>query len=604
MGLFQQALATYENNLDLVGKYEGDKEPLAPVGHIVTNANLEVTIDKNGHFISVAERDKSLEKVIIPVTEKSASRTSGIAAHPLCDKVEYLIVMGGVANEKHQAFCEQLDAWRNSEWTDLKVEAVYQYISRQTLIPDLIKSGIAKIDKEGNVNKTCLDMLVIWRVLGAGDEPCVWKDIGLMKKYSCFAESIIESKKEYCMLTGNYTKPANQHMKGVFSYKGNAKLISSNDTSNFTYRGRFCTADEAMTVSYEASQKAHNALKWLITNQSVIIGNRSFLCWSPEGVKVPSMVKSVLDFFGIPEETSTEPSNYQKQLSDALWGYKIETKNLPASKVVIVEFDAATSGRLAITAYREMATMDYFEHLVKWDQSCCWYFDLKEAIRAPSIESIVEFAYGNEQDRTGKGKIRIAEKVLKAQCDRLAHCRMGETFFPVDIVQSLEQRASSLIRYGRNTRRTLLSIACAVIRKYHIDHGGEEISMELDQMRYDRSYQFGRLLAVYEKIERDTYEQGTMREPSAIRLQSVYSRQPLHYAGELDRQMERAYFPRLKSNGIKIFYKNLIAQILERIYESPKEEWNKPLGDTYLMGYYLQRKNLYSAKKNGEEVEG
>lgn len=88
------------------------------------------------------------------------------------------------------------------------------------------------------------------------------------------------------MLTGNYTKPANQHMKGVFSYKGNAKLISSNDTSNFTYRGRFCTADEAMTVSYEASQKAHNALKWLITNQSVIIGNRSFLCWSPEGVKV------------------------------------------------------------------------------------------------------------------------------------------------------------------------------------------------------------------------------------------------------------------------------------------------------------------------------
>jgi CRISPR-associated protein Csd1 len=64
--------------------------------------------------------------------------------------------------------------------------------------------------------------------------------------------------------------------------------------------------------------------------------------------------------------------------------------------------------------------------------------------------------------------------------------------------------------------------------------------MSLDATKPDRSYQFGRLLAVYEKMERDTFGPNDTREPNAIRLQSVYCNQPLHYAFELDKQMERA----------------------------------------------------------------
>lgn len=122
--------------------------------------------------------------------------------------------------------------------------------------------------------------------------------------------------------------------------------------------------------------------------------------------------------------------------------------------------------------------------------------------------------------------------------------------------------------------------------------------MELDQEKRDRSYQYGRLLAVYEKVERDTYDREETREPNAMRLQSIYCRQPLHYAYELDKQMERAYFPRLK-NGARVFYKDLIGEIMEQIHMAPEQNWNKPLEDTYLMGYYLQRKSLYT-KKNEE----
>lgn len=123
--------------------------------------------------------------------------------------------------------------------------------------------------------------------------------------------------------------------------------------------------------------------------------------------------------------------------------------------------------------------------------------------------------------------------------------------------------------------------------------------MELDAERGDRSYQFGRLLAVYEKIERDTFDSDEKREPNAMRLQFVYCNRPMHYAFELEKQMERAYIPRL-SPGTRVFYKNLIGEIMDKIQHFPESEWDKPLGDTYLPGYYLQRRSLYPRREKAE----
>lgn len=125
--------------------------------------------------------------------------------------------------------------------------------------------------------------------------------------------------------------------------------------------------------------------------------------------------------------------------------------------------------------------------------------------------------------------------------------------------------------------------------------------MELDKGRADRSYQYGRLLAVLEKVERDTYDKDESRDPNAIRLQSMFRRRPLHTFGIVNDQLERAYFPRLKPVS-RSYYKHLISEIVEIIYACPESEWDKPLEDTYLMGYYLQRKDLYTAKTEKREI--
>ena len=187
------------------------------------------------------------------------------------------------------------------------------------------------------------------------------------------------------------------------------------------------------------------------------------------------------------------------------------------------------------------------------------------------------------------------DRVLRQQMQRLVSCRVDKAKFPADIVQALIERASTPLAYAPGVRERLLTAACAAIRKYHHDYFEEELQMELDKGRADRSYQYGRLLAVLEKVERDTYDKDESREPNAIRLQTMFRRRPLHTFGIVNDQLERAYFPRLKPVS-RSYYKRLISEIVEIIYACPESEWDKPLEDTYLMGYYLQRKDLYTAK--------
>ena len=52
--------------------------------------------------------------------------------------------------------------------------------------------------------------------------------------------------------------------------KDKAKLISTNDANGFTYRGRFVSKKEAISIGYETSQKIHNALRWLIQKQASV----------------------------------------------------------------------------------------------------------------------------------------------------------------------------------------------------------------------------------------------------------------------------------------------------------------------------------------------
>ena len=73
-----------------------------------------------------------------------------------------------------------------------------------------------------------------------------------------------------------------------------AKLVSANDSSGFTFRGRFTDpyGSQAAMVSYEVTQKAHNALRWLISRQGFRNGNQVYVSWAVSGKETPKPLES------------------------------------------------------------------------------------------------------------------------------------------------------------------------------------------------------------------------------------------------------------------------------------------------------------------------
>lgn len=582
MGLMQKALETYDAMEGLAGIYEEGKEPLAPIGHIVTKAQIEITIDADGRFVEAKAAEKE-QKIIIPVTEKSAGRTNNPPPHPLCEQGTFLLDKNG----KGKQYIEQLSPWVHSAYSHPKAAAVLTYVQGGTLEEDLKKYGIVPKKEEDMIG---------WIVIGLGTSASgpVWNDKSLMTAYSEYYKSQRGNDRQICMLSGEETLLAIQHLKGIFSNYGNAKIISANDDKNYTYRGRFSEPEEAASVGYVASQKAHNALKWLISTQGTIHGGRAFVCWNPQGRSVP---KITLPFLSQGDTEAELPTykNYREDLRKKIAGYR-ENWSLSA-QVVVAAFDAATTGRLAITYYSEMLGSDFLDRLAYWDETCCWK-DAYKGVRSPLLYHIIAYAFGTQQGKDGK--VEPDEKIVAPQMQRLLACRIDQAAFPLDIMQAIVTKAEQLQNYSPSHRNALLFTACAVIQKYYIDHQREAFDLALEPKRKDRSYQWGRMLAVMEKIERDTYDPDEKREPNAIRLQSVFVRRPAYAFKIVMEQLKSAYYPRL-SAGMRIFYDRLIGEIMEQLSQDVID-YAKPLTETYLLGYYLQKSALYT-KKDEDETE-
>ena len=585
MGLLQKAVETYDAMSHRAGiVFEGEEEALAPVGHTLLEVQIKITLDQNGNFVTAHEMDKNASKIIVPVTEESAGRTSKATAerpHPLCDYLRYLLPQNQV---EYSHYIAQLSDWANSAFSHPKLHAVLNYVNGGTILSDLNRVGIAAEEK----------YRVCWVVNGLGEGhngPC-WSDQSLMQAFIRYSSAKrAEVPSVLCMISGAVEPAAGQHPKGIIPINGNAKLISANDSSGFTYRGRFISPDQAATVSYTASQKAHNALRWLVVNQGVSIGGRTFLCWNPQGIRLPSVTGPMRRKTGNVPQAAT-PTQYQKQLREALSSWK---NDLPdRAGVVIAAFDAATTGRLALTYYNELPASDFLDRLYNWDNTCKWE-NGPLGVQSPALSHLVKWAFGTPRN----GKAEPDSRILSQQMQRLVACRVDQAPFPLDMERALVEKASNLSNYEGSERRNLLFTACAAIRKYRYDHVKEEWDMALDKECTNRSYLFGRLLAIADKVERITYSGDNTRETNAMRTQKAFALRPMSGWRILEEKLE-PYYKQL-SPGLCQYYRNMTQEIVDKLSASDPE-LNQKLEDVYLLGFYHQRA-CRKEKSNEPETE-
>ena len=111
---------------------------LLPPFHTTVTAQIEVVIDGDGNFLGASKIENEDKMTIIPVTEKSGSRTAGKDPHPLCDNLKYLAgdYENYVEDEKDNAveyyntYIQALGQWHHSAHTHKKVDAVYHYLRK------------------------------------------------------------------------------------------------------------------------------------------------------------------------------------------------------------------------------------------------------------------------------------------------------------------------------------------------------------------------------------------------------------------------------------------------------------------------------------------
>lgn len=134
------------------------------------------------------------------------------------------------------------------------------------------------------------------------------------------------------------------------------------------------------------------------------------------------------------------------------------------------------------------------------------------------VKDIADILFGIEN----KGILEIVDengKRLYAEvAKRLLPCIWNGQHIPYDYVQKAVDKASMPLSYKeRKNWERVLTLACSMVKKQRKERNREEWNVALDRKETDRSYLYGRMLAVAEKIEESTYSETdkgrvTMRE--------------------------------------------------------------------------------------------
>ena len=630
---------TYEDNLDQVGvatKGHSDEDyMLLPEAHAYQTAHVEITIDINGNFSGASVLVKGTGNTVIPCTIDSSTRANAPSPHALHDKLQYVAgdyaAFGGkVKNGQnpYQDYLRNLAEWCESEYTDPRLRAVYNYVKKGHLIEDLVKKNVlfavnhqlvSKWDKDleneygakpeifKSVSVDQFSAFVRFNVTDPQNPiKHIWEDRKLYDLYIKFYSNKLGEDK-LCYVTGKVLPGTDKHASRL-RYGGDmAKLISGNDNSGFTFRGRFSDKNDVATVSYEVSQKAHNALKWLITKQGKIIDGRVFLTWgSRKGEEnledLPLPEEDLYDFLGLAKKPINDDpthSYFASELSKALDGYK---NNLDYhSQVYIMVLDAATPGRMSIVYYRTIEKNLYLDRIKAWHTSCNWRLSYKKNkengqriifFGAPSNRDIVEAAYGSNVVNNTSTRRSLYLKTV----ERLLPCIIDERRIPLDIVNSILSRTSNPLAMERWEWEKQLSIACAIMKKHYEK---EAFEMALDKNITERNYLFGRMLAVADVLESRALQQDKVDRPTnALRYMNAFAKHPL----TTWKIIQDNLVPYQAKLGVKgIYYKGIIDEINDKFVFA---EYNdQPLNGKYLLGYYQQRYDLYQKKEKDDEEE-
>ena len=610
MSWIQKLVETYDA---CFGQDHSDFLKLLPVSTVPQTTQLHVELHPDGKFFHAAVSE--LQDTPLFVTEDSASRSGKDPdANPLTEQLEYCakgIDRYGGNSSKFDRYLAELTAWTDSRFSNSHLRAVCAYVQNGSILDDLIRARILiPKDKEFEkviVGKRKLDPLklwVRWSVIG-DQQSATWSDPSLAALWTEF-ENSKNRPVALCMESGQMDKCARKHPKRIRSSADNSKLLSSNDKKGYTYRGRFTDADQAVTVGYVQSQKAHNALRWLIQRQGTRIGKDwTLVAWSVKSADAPPVLVDSWQFFRDAGEATEEAretaydgdagQHFALRLKKAIVGYKQKLDD--SADIVVIGLDSATPGRMAILFYRELKEAEFLTRLECWHTSLAWPQNMgkdRHFIGAPAPRDIAEVCYGP----------RVDEKLRKATQERLLPCIVDGRPLPHDLVQSAVRRAVNRAALEHWEFERNLGVACSL---YRGAHPKESYSMSLDESRTSRDYLYGRLLALADSIEGLALNVAKVqRDTTAARLMQRFADHPYSTWRTIELQLT-PYIAQLRSSrAAALQRRQSLIDAVYALFETSGGESAfldiRPLSGEFLLGFHSQREALKPRKDNSNHA--
>ena len=659
MSWMQKLYRTYE----YVQEQGLNDEDLALPFHMSKAVHLKVILNDKAELVGV-ERFDVKKQVPIQVTEKSSKRAgSTIASYGLHDSLQYIAKTAGnyltieylskVAekdngkkwkeflagtDEYKQKFADtekakykdcfefyekQLSGW--AEFGKLKeINIVLQYIQKGSLIEDLLEKQIFSF--KDNILSAGKDdpfsLTIVWAVEISNDPHSdLWSKNSIKKQWIDYQESQSGEEREQpelCYITGKRDYAAKAYPK----IEGNAKLVSANDTSGFTFLGRFLSDKQAVALGRDVSQKAFNMLKWLIKRQGIRNGDQVTVAWAISGKPVPSPMKDIsseidwdnLDISAVenPDEFSSQTSSEQPSpdwsvnigraaaqiIKKKLHGYQAELK--AHEQISLIMLDSATPGRMALTYYQEFLPADYFANLDAWIDDFSWYqrysievpngkkTDKRTQWRfvSPSPYSIAEAVYGKS----------LSDTLKKQLYARLLPVIAGGTSVPIpeDLVRQSFQAACNPNGCENWEWQRNIGVACALYKGWRARHHDlsqrRTYPMSLDTQNCSRDYLYGRLLAIAENTESYAlYLAGEKRATTAERYMQRFAEHPFATWRNIELAL-KPYQERLRNNG-KDTGAQAIGEIME-LFATDDFTCDDKLSGEFLLGYHCQKMEI------------
>ena len=630
MGWMQALCETYDNYFG--GEPLHDQHPLVPAGFIEKELHLRVDLLPDGAFSSAAVLEEK-ERLPAPSSPAAEGRTgSGAVPYPLCEELRY--VAGDLYDYTdadhhayYDAYREQLCAWCERPNAPPELCALRHYIERGSLVRDLIDYGVLFEDGGRLLSKwpDRKDKPVFF-ALGKPPEKCV-VDFAVLHS-DCFVplrelRSIQESwqgmlvssmpERQLCYASGRLEPVIYNHAK----IEGNAKLISAKDgPRDFQYKGRFTEADQAYSVSYLASAKAHNTLRWLRGRQGFRSQNygATFIAWSTACRDIIEPQDDVEDGWGASDKDEGLPlprteEAYAEKVNSAMAGYRAAPAYIRGSHIVMLGMEAATPGRMSLNYYQELDGSEYLERLNQWYTGCFWrlprFRDGKWIyyVTTPTLREIAEAVFGRdsviaaERDKQGAKSIT---KQIRSFNSELLSCIINGRSVPVPAAQTAFRRTCNPQTFTDKNGKwqrfdwlKCLAVTCAMEKS---SNKKEDFKMPLNTENRDTSYLFGRLAAVADCAEifamsgSDTQH----RQTNVIRYFSALQQRPGATWAGLEVKLQ-PYLTKMRGT-YEDYFRTLLDKI-EREFEDGAVSSNTPLTPHFLEGYHNQRYEILNKNK-------